>query len=126
MKKTLLPAGWTEPPTYCHAIEVDSASKTVYLAGQIGVDASGNCGLDIEAQTRVAYANIETLLAEAGMSLSDIVKMTVFLVNPEDRAKFSEARAQCLKGHKPPSTLVYVKALVDPAFLVEVEVIAAK
>ena len=115
-----------EPSNYSNGILVKSSEVTLYISGQIGVDINGICSNDFEAQTRQAWRNIETILGEAEMSLKDIVKTTIFLVNSNDYPSFAEVRAQVLKGHKPASTLIYVSALVKPEWKVEIDVIASR
>jgi len=60
------------------------------------------------------------------MTLQDIVKTTIYLVDRGDYATFAKVRAEILNGHKPASTLVYVSGLVKPEWKVEIDVIAAR
>ncbi|MES2972503.1 MAG: RidA family protein [Pseudomonadota bacterium] len=115
-----------EPGAYSNGILSASPAATLYVAGQIGIDAKGVASPDFEAQTRQTWKNIEAILAEAGMTLKDIVKTTIFLVNPADYPTFVKVRTEVLDGHKPASTLVYVSALVKPDWKVEIDVIAAR
>jgi enamine deaminase RidA (YjgF/YER057c/UK114 family) len=115
-----------EPGAYSNGILCAAPEATLYVAGQIGIDAKGLASPDFEAQTRQTWSNIEAILAEAGMTLKDIVKTTIFLVNPTDYPTFVKVRAEVLDGHKPASTLVYVSALVKPDWKVEIDVIAAR
>ncbi|HEV2674249.1 MAG TPA: RidA family protein [Aliidongia sp.] len=80
----------------------------------------------LEAQTRLVYANMKAVLDEADMGFADVVKTTIFLVDPKDRAAFSAVRAEATGGIKTASTLVYVAGLVLPDLLVEVEAVAVK
>ena len=107
-------------------MEVSGTVRTLYIAGQIGLRPDGTVPEGIEAQARVAYANMKAVLDEAGMSFADVVKTTVFLINPADRAAFAAVRADVMGGAKSASTLVYVSGLVLPELLVEVEAIAVK
>ena len=115
-----------EPGAYSNGILSAAPEATLYVAGQIGIDAKGLASPDFEAQTRQTWSNIEAILAEAGMTLKDIVKTTIFLVNPADYPTFVKVRTEVLDGHKPASTLVYVSALVKPDWKVEIDVIAAR
>jgi 2-iminobutanoate/2-iminopropanoate deaminase len=115
-----------EPAAYSNGILVQSPAATLYVAGQIGIDATGACSSDFEAQTRQVWRNIETILADAGMTLQNIVKTTIFLVDPSHYATFAKVRAEILNGHKPASTLVYVSALVKPEWKVEIDVVAVR
>jgi enamine deaminase RidA (YjgF/YER057c/UK114 family) len=80
----------------------------------------------VEAQTELAWQNIVAILAAAGMKVTDIVKMTQFLVNLGDFPKYAATRAKFLAGHRPASTGLVIRSLVRPEYLVEVEAVAAK
>lgn len=124
MNKLLNPPDWPVPATYSHGFSVPSSSRTVYVAGQIGVDPKGNVPAGIAAQTRQALENIRTILRMDGMDMANIVKTTVFLIEPSDFTEFGKTRSEILGATKPASTLVYIKQLIRPEFLVEIEAIA--
>lgn len=105
------------------------AGDTIYLRGQIGqdLDTSENVGVgDVTAQTEQAMSNIATLLFEAGGTLDDIVKVTIYLVDPRYRESVYRVIGRWLKGVHPVSTGLVVSALARPEWLVEVDVIAVK
>jgi 2-iminobutanoate/2-iminopropanoate deaminase len=118
------PSGRPAPEGYHHGVEVSGAVRTLYIAGQIGVEPGGFTPPGIEAQARLVYSNMKAVLAEAGMDFSNLVKTTVFLVNKGDREAFAAVRAEAMGGHKNASTLVYISGLARPDLLVEVEAIA--
>lgn len=105
---------------------VARAGNTVYIAGQIALDANGNLvgKGDAEAQTHQAYANLQAILNELGGSLDDIVKMTSYLTDPSQLEAFRRARSRFLSDPSPPNTLLFVSALAHPDYLVEIEAIA--
>ena len=71
------------------------------------------------------FKNLETVLKAAGASMSDVVKITAFLVRENDYKDYAEARAQAFApDSQPASSTVIVKALAKPEFRVEVEAIA--
>lgn len=113
------------PAAYTNGM-LSTAKETLYISGQIGIDAKGQCSPDFPAQTRQVWANIEAILKDAGMSLNNIVKTTIFLVDRADYPAFVDIRKDVLMGHKPASTLVYVSGLVRPEWKVEIEAIAVK
>lgn len=115
-----------EPGAYSNGILVEAPAATLYVAGQIGIDASGVSSDDFETQTRQAWSNVEAILVEAGMTLKNIVKTTIYLVNPTDYPTFVKVRTELLDGHKPASTLVYISALAKPQWTVEIDVIAVR
>lgn len=105
------------------------AGDTIYLRGQIGqdLDTAENVGVgDVAAQTEQAMANIATLLSEADATLSDIVKVTVYLVDPRYRESVYRIIGRWLRGVHPVSTGLVVSALARPEWLVEVDVIAVR
>lgn len=105
------------------------AGDTVYVRGQIGqdLDTAENVGVgDVSAQTEQAMSNIATLLSEADATLDDIVKVTVYLVDPRYRESVYRVIGRWLTGVHPVSTGLVVSALARPEWLVEVDVIAVR
>jgi enamine deaminase RidA (YjgF/YER057c/UK114 family) len=113
-------------PTYSHGIEVPPNARWLYISGQVGVSREGKTAEGIEAQTRQAFDNLKAILASAGMSFTDVVKVTYYLIDAEDLDGFRKARGQQTGDHKPVSTLVIARRLAQPGWLVEIEAIAAK
>ncbi|MSQ70280.1 MAG: RidA family protein [Betaproteobacteria bacterium] len=109
---------------------VTRSGNTLYLAGQVGIDASGKTiGIgDAEAQVMQAYRNIEATLKELGGSLNNLVKVVTFVVGKENMAAARKGRKAVgdsgMMTIKPASTLVVVAALADDSWLVEVDAIA--
>ena len=112
--------------TYSHGVEAPPNARWLYIAGQVGIRKDGSVPPTVEAQTEVAWQNIVAILAAAGMKVTDIVKMTQFLVNLEDFPKYAATRAKFLAGHRPASTGLVIRSLVRPEYLVEVEAVAAR
>jgi 2-iminobutanoate/2-iminopropanoate deaminase len=113
---------------YSQAVLVEGpGGSTLYCAGQIPLDpASGELVTgDIRAQTERVLANIQGVLAGAGMSFADVVKSTVFLVDLADFAAMNEIYAGRFTGAFPARSTVQVAALPRGA-RVEIEVVAAK
>lgn len=105
------------------------AGETIYLRGQIGqdLDTAANVGVgDVAAQTEQAMGNIAMLLDEAGATLDDIVKVTVYLVDPRYREPVYRVIGRWLKGVHPVSTGLVVSALARPEWLVEVDAVAVR
>ena len=120
-KSTAAPQG-----VYSHGVIVPPGSRLLYIAGQIGARPDGSIGPTIQEQAEAVWQNIAAVLAEAGMAISDIVKLNTYLTRQENYALFAPVRAKYLGAHRPASTLVVVQALARPEFLVEVEAVAAK
>jgi enamine deaminase RidA (YjgF/YER057c/UK114 family) len=105
------------------------AGDTIYLRGQIGqnLDTSQNVGIgDVAAQAEQAMHNIDLLLREAGSALADIVKVTIYLVDPRYRETVYRTVGRWLKGVHPVSTGIIVSALARPEWLVEIDAIAVR
>ena len=103
------------------------ANNTVYLRGQIGqdLDTRESVGIgDVEAQTEKAMENIDLLIKEAGGSLEDIVKVTVYLTDIRYRETVYNVMGRWLKGVFPVSTGLVVEALARPEWLVEIDATA--
>jgi len=112
--------------TYSHGIEVPPNARWLYISGQVGVDAAGKMKDGVEAQTDQAWQNLKSVLAAAGMSMENVVKITSFLVDENSIEAYRKGRGAHMGEHRPASTLVIVKRLAQPTWLVEVEAVAAK
>lgn len=98
---------------------------TLYISGQIPLDAEGNMTKgDIAAQTRQSVQNISAILKAAGYTIEDVVKTTCFLVEMDGFDVFNEEYSKVFVS-KPARSCVSVKALPKGA-LVEIEAIASK
>ena len=120
--------GLSTPRGYTHTVSA-AGSTTVYVAGQVAIGRDGQIvgPGDLGAQAKQVFENLKLALQAAGAGLTDLVKITTFVVNykPEDRAIIAEVRAEYLSPDKPPaSTLVGVQALAVEGLLIEVEAVA--
>jgi len=120
-KTRLQPPTLADPVRYSHGFRV---GNTVYLAGALGAEADGSFVADIRVQTRRAFEKLATVMVEAGGSLTDVVKLTVYITDMRWRDGYGEVRAGFFAGDPPASTLVQVVALADPSALIEIEAIA--
>jgi enamine deaminase RidA (YjgF/YER057c/UK114 family) len=123
------PKTLARPPGYSYVVEATGPSRTIYFAGQLGVDMDnkfvGPAG-DFRAQCAQAFENMTLALKAAGARWSDVVKINNFLVNIEgNMAAFREVRDRYLNTKAPPaSTTIGVPALARPGGLFEIEAIA--
>jgi len=100
------------------------AGDYVFVSGQVGsVDDKGREIKGIEAQTRRCLENMKQVLEAAGLSLNDVVKVTIFLVNVGDFAKMNEVYQSYFPKDYPARSTA-ITGLVRPAMLVEMECIA--
>ncbi|MEZ5078573.1 MAG: RidA family protein [Solirubrobacterales bacterium] len=114
------------PPlgSYSHAIV--SAGSLVHVSGQIGLRPDGElAGEDVEAQARQAFRNLEAVLRSAGSGFDSVVKLTAYLTEAGQVAELARVRAEFISEPFPASTVVVVSALLDPAWLLEIEAVAA-
>ena len=102
------------------------AGDFTFVSGNSGtVDAQGNPVEGIEAQTRQCFENMKQVLQAAGSSLSDVVKVTVFLANIDDFAKMNEVYRGYFPKDRPARSTV-ITGLVHSDMLIEIECIAYK
>jgi 2-iminobutanoate/2-iminopropanoate deaminase len=114
-------------PRLTQVVDVRHA-RMVYLSGQAPADAAYKvASADFRAQMHKVFDNIEVALAVAGATLADIVKTTTYITDIANRGAMREVRAERL-GHlqaPPANTALVVAGLIEPEFLVEVDVVAA-
>lgn len=105
---------------------VTRAGNTVFVSGQVSVDGDGGVVGEGDAleQSRQCLRNIDAALSAAGATRADVTKITAFLVNAEDYPAYASARLDFFGEPGPASSTVFVKGLVNPAFLVEIEATA--
>ena len=111
---------------YSQALEIQPGARLLFTAGQVGVAPDGTTADGFAAQADQTWANILALLAEGGMGVDDIVKITGYIVGHENFPAYAAARKKALGGIRPASTAIIVPALALPEWVVEIEAIAAK
>ena len=97
----------------------------ITVSGQVALKDGQVVGIgDAAAQARQCFANIETVLAEAGSSLGDVVSLRCFLVEKSAYEGYADVKNMLFKDKSPASTTVIINALLIPALLMEVEAVA--
>lgn len=121
--KTFRDPSSIHPPlgAYSHQVEVTGPQRQLWVAGQVGIRPDGSTPDDPIEQLSVALDNVERNLAAAGMELTDVVRLTTYLVGEVDTDARRALVAERLGSHRPASTLLYVAALASPALRVEVD-----
>ena len=109
---------------YTHGLEVVGAKRLLFISGTLGLDPNGRVPEGFEAQCRQAWQNIVAILASAGMTCGNLVKVNGFLASAEFRLANAAIRSEFLGDHRVTSTVI-VAALLDTAWLLEIEAIAA-
>ena len=110
---------------YSHVGEVGPGGRLFHLAGQTGTAPDGTTPEGIEAQSRVVYQNIASVLKECGMGLENLVKLTIYHTDPDNIEAWRNVQKEALGNIAPASTLLVVSRLARPEYLIEVEAIAA-
>ena len=130
MNEAVLPAALPAPAAkYAHAVLVTQPSRWLYTAGVVPVAADGSVPEPIAEQARVIWHTIAVLLEEAGMAPTDIVSVTTYVLADRMQEGLPAAMAErdrFLAGHLAASTLVTVPALAQPAWAIEIQVVAAR
>lgn len=109
-----------------HYTDAVSFGQLLFVSGRIGIDPGSQAVPDdVVDQARLVFADIGRVLDAAGASFADVVKVTVFLTDIDDRPKINPVRREFFGEHRPASTLVEVSRLVMPEAKVEIEAIAA-
>ena len=127
MKKSFVRGTWQDKRTYSPAVIAEGATKTIWVAGHTGAvdDAGKSLAGDFDAQCRQTFRNIEKTLAEAGAKLSDIVTMTVFLIDARYTTRMTELRTQIFGKDFPASAAITVAGFAQPEMMIEVQCVAA-
>jgi enamine deaminase RidA (YjgF/YER057c/UK114 family) len=117
-----------KPPGYSHVVEVTGPGRTVYIAGQLGLDKDGNlvgAPGDFKAQAVQTFENLKLALAAVGADFSHVVKVTNLLADTKYLPIFRDVRNQYLKTATPPaSTTVAISQFARDGALLEVEAVA--
>ena len=109
---------------YVHAMEVRGAERLLFIAGTMGLRPDGSPGATLDEQLDLIWGNIDTILASAGMTVDNIVRLTSYLTDASYAPANAAARTVALGGRTIPTTAIVVQTLVSD-WLVEIEVIAA-
>jgi len=114
------------PAAIGHYSQATVSNGVVYVAGQLPIDPASGAVVEgeIEAQTAQALANVEAILTEAGSSLSQILRATVYITDLSLFARLNATYAAKLGDHKPARAVVPVSELPKGA-MIEISAIAA-
>src|ERR1700682_2787778 len=114
------------PEPISHYTDAVQTGGLLFVSGCLPVDAAGRLvgGDDVVPPGRQAFANVGPVLAAAGAGFSDVVKVTVFLTDIDDRPLINTVRQEVFAGARPASTLVEVSRLALEGARLEVEAVA--
>ena len=116
-------APWAASVGYSRAVRV---ADTIYVSGTVAVDDDGRIAPrdDPYGQARRCLEIIADALAEAGASITDVVRTRMFVLDPKHWVEVGRAHGEVFGETRPATTLVAVAGLVDPEALVEIEAVA--
>jgi enamine deaminase RidA (YjgF/YER057c/UK114 family) len=128
MNRALIPGNIAAPyrNRYSHAMEVSAGSRMLFISGTVGVKPDGTVPAEFSAQVEATMENLTEILKAGGMDWSDVVKYNGFLTPQGDIPTFADVRQKYFGLQKPSMTVIWVAALADPRWMVEVELVAAK
>jgi reactive intermediate/imine deaminase len=109
-----------------HFTDAVRAGDLLFVSGIVAVDGDGNLvgGDDVVVQARQVFENMRAVLAAGGCTFADVVKVTLYLTDVDDRPKINPVRQEVFGSTRPASTLVEVPRLAVPGAKVEVECVA--
>jgi enamine deaminase RidA (YjgF/YER057c/UK114 family) len=108
---------------YAQGVLVEEARRMLFVSGQIPVDRDGAVPDGFRAQAHLAWRNLQAQLRAAGMTLDNLVKVTVFLADRAHRLENREVRLEVL-GDRRLAMTVIIAGIFDEAWLIEIEGIA--
>jgi enamine deaminase RidA (YjgF/YER057c/UK114 family) len=127
MNKTYSPDSVAPPfSNYAHAVEAPGNARWLYVSGQLGITKDGSVPEDFTGQAEQAFRNVIAILEDAGMAVTDIVRVNTYLTDTADIGDYRGIRDRMLNNHTTASTMLVISALATPQFKIEIEVVAAK
>ena len=109
---------------YVQAVEVSAATRILYVSGQIPAAVDGSVPALFEDQCRLAWHNVIAQLSAAGMTLDNLVKVTIFLSDRKHIADYRRVRQEVLQGREIGLTTI-ITGIFDEGWLLEIEAVAA-
>lgn len=117
-------AKWEDIVGYSRAVQI---GNTLELSGTVATDENGVVGIgDFYLQTRFILQKIEKVLKQAGFSIDDVVRTRMFVTDISHWEEVGKAHGEFFKLIKPVTSMIEISALIDPEYLVEIEVTAIK
>lgn len=126
MKRTLINPGATQAMyDNFHFSQATRVGDTIWVSGQVGIDAAMKPGKDMEDQARLAFQSLQSVLEAAGASLADVVELTTFHTDLRgDMRAFAKVKDAFFTENYPSWTAVGVTQLAMPELLVEIRAVA--
>jgi enamine deaminase RidA (YjgF/YER057c/UK114 family) len=128
VSKTYVKPKGTHAPfsQYSHAVVVEAPQKFIFCAGLVAGDEKGNIlgPDDFEAQGELVMANLKTVLAEAGATLPDVIKLVSYVCSPHDVKKVRALVKKHFPQNPPANTICVLRGLAHPDYLLEIDATA--
>ncbi|MEM7735224.1 MAG: RidA family protein [Deinococcota bacterium] len=126
MKQTLINAKNAPQASggYSQAVLLEQPTRFLYISGQIPESAAGDTPTTFTEQCQLVWANVLAQLEAADMGIANLVKVTTFLSSRDYRHENSSIRQQILGEHIPALTVI-IAEIYDPAWLLEIDAVAA-
>jgi len=117
-------AKWEDIVGYSRAVQVGNQLE---ISGTVATDDNGVVGKDDSyAQTKFILQKVDKVLQQAGFSLGDVVRTRMFVTDITQWEQIGKAHGEFFKDIKPATSMLEVSALIDPDYLVEIEVTAIR
>jgi enamine deaminase RidA (YjgF/YER057c/UK114 family) len=110
---------------YSQAVAVSGAERLLFISGQIPETTAGDVPGDFSEQARLVWRNVFSQLSAAGMTVANLVKVTIFLSSREYAAHNRDIRREVLGTHSPALTVI-ITGIFDEKWLLEIEAVAAE
>ena len=125
-RRTINPWQWQEKLGYSQAIEVRSAERVLYCAGQTSTGPHGQPRFpgDMRAQLEQTFKNLDACLKAAGATWANVVKTNTFVTDYEAFSQCRDVRMRYLGVATPTSTTIQISRLAQPEAMVEIELVA--
>jgi enamine deaminase RidA (YjgF/YER057c/UK114 family) len=121
------PWEWSKAFGFSQAVELSATSKVLVCSGQTATGADGAPhDAPIAEQVKEALANLTTVLGAAGMTMADVVKLTIYTTDVDGLLGAYGSAAELIAPNLPAMTLIGVTRLAFPELKVEIEAIAAR
>ena len=125
-RTTINPWTWQDQWGFSQALKVDGGESVIFLAGQTGVDDDGEFihDGDFAGEVRLMFDNMRRVLEEAGATLDDVVRLTVFIKEMDKIEDFTKIKKEVFGDHAPTQSAIGVSTLALPELTLEVEATA--
>lgn len=117
-------AKWEDIVGYSRAVQIENQLE---VSGTVATDENGTVGKDdFYAQTKFIIQKIEKVLLQAGFKLENVIRTRIFVTDISHWEEVGKAHGEFFKSIKPVTSMIEISALIDPDYLVEIEVTAIK